>query len=240
MAQTTLARLGWTVAGLLIAAPSIVGLALGMPSGLSAQTVLLDEGTFRHLREGREVGTETFTIHRIGLGADAEFLATGTVQIDGLQMRPALKAAVDQSPASYQNTLSGRRTAQLSIVRNGPRFESRTISSQGESQREYRGSASTAILETGVAHHWFFVARGLTEPGARRLVIRPADATQGVLLFTGRTRENTRLGREVLSATRLDFELDGQTGRLWVDDEGRVLRVQADDASWSAERVPTY
>lgn len=202
--------------------------------------MLLDEGTFRHFRGGREVGTETFTIHRVGLGADAEFLATGAVRIGDLEMRPALKAAVDQSPASYQNTLSGSRTAQLSIVRNGPRFESRTMSPEGETQREYRGASSTAILETGVAHHWFFVARGLTEPGARRLVIHPAEATQGVLRFTDRVRENTRLGREVLPATRLDFELDGQPCQLWVDDEGRVLRVQALDSSWSAERVPTY
>lgn len=214
-----------------------VGAALA-PAVVQAQAVLIDEGEFRQFSGDAEIGTETFTIHRIGLGADVEFLATGSVRIDGLEMRPALKTAADQLPDSYQNTLSGSQQLQLSIVRSGPRYESRTTSAAGETQREYRAGAGTALLEARVAHQFYFVARGLTDPGTRRLVIRPVDARQSMLEFTGRSRESVRLGREVIPATRHDFTLDGVPWRLWVDDEGRVLSVEAADGSWRAERVP--
>jgi hypothetical protein len=68
-------RIGtWCVAGL-------VAMAAALPA--SAQTVQLDEGTFRLLVGGREVGVETFSIRQNGEGADAVIIAQGRVVLNG-------------------------------------------------------------------------------------------------------------------------------------------------------------
>ena len=47
---------------------TIAGAALLVPLALRAQTATLDEGSFRLLVDGREVGTETFSIRKSGEG----------------------------------------------------------------------------------------------------------------------------------------------------------------------------
>src|SRR5688500_1745417 len=72
-------------------------LLLASPAG--AQNVILDEGTFRILQSGREVGTETFTIRRIGQGEDAHVIANAVVELDlpggPVQVKPLLQAGTD-------------------------------------------------------------------------------------------------------------------------------------------------
>src|SRR5690606_37723096 len=48
----------------------------------AGQTVQLDEGTFRILVGGREVGTETFSLRQNGTGEDAVVIAQGRVVLD--------------------------------------------------------------------------------------------------------------------------------------------------------------
>lgn len=213
-------------------------LLLGSTLPATAQAVLVDEGTFEHFVGQQRVGTETFTIHRVGLGADSELLANGTVEQSDRRLTPALKTRSDLTPTSYQVAATGATPRQLSIVLGGPRYASRSTGPEGEVQREYRAGPGTTVLEEGVAHQFYFVARGSSEPGSRLLVIRPLDGRQVPLRFTSSTRENLRWGREVVSTLHVSFDLDGAQYELWADDEGRVLRVTRPADGWRAERVP--
>src|SRR5512138_500707 len=57
----------------------IAGTALLVPLSARAQTSTLDEGAFRLMVDGREVGTETFSIRQSGEGDRAVVIAQGRV-----------------------------------------------------------------------------------------------------------------------------------------------------------------
>ncbi|MGH7471885.1 MAG: hypothetical protein ACRENP_28370, partial [Longimicrobiales bacterium] len=63
---------------------TIVALLLNvlLASGAAAQATILDQGGFRILVGGREVGTETFSIRQTGSGENAVVLARGRVVLD--------------------------------------------------------------------------------------------------------------------------------------------------------------
>jgi hypothetical protein len=217
-----------------IAAPVLLLVIPPLPA--QGQAVLLDEGTFQITVEGREVGTEAFTIHRVGLGEGSEILATGTVQTQGRTMRPALKTATDYRPVSYQNTVSGDQASELSIVLSGTRYESRMTGPEGEMEREYRAGAGTLLLEGRVAHHYFFLARSAPRAGDRLRVILPVEGRQEAVEVRSVAREDVRLGREVVPARHFVLRFGGHERHLWVDDDGRVLRVEIPGEGWVAER----
>ena len=103
-------------------------LALALPLG--AQNVVLDEGVFRLTREGREIGTETFKIRRVGQGAEAHVIANAVIELDlpsgREQVTPLLRAAGDLSLSEYQLEVSGREPKQIAVILNGRRFVART------------------------------------------------------------------------------------------------------------------
>ena len=57
----------------------ITSFALIVPLGLSAQSVVVDRGTFGLSIHGEKIGTEDFIIRRAGLGNEAAFISRGVV-----------------------------------------------------------------------------------------------------------------------------------------------------------------
>lgn len=199
--------------------------------------MLLDEGTFEILVDGRVVGTESFTIHRVGLGDDSEILATGTAESDGQSMRPALKTSPDYRPLSYQNTVTGGRDAELSVVLSGARYESRMSGPEGEMEREYRAGDRAVLLEGHVAHQYFFVARSAPRAGDRLRAILPVEGRQVAVTVASVAAEDVRLGREVVASRHFVLRFGDADRHLWVDDDGRVLRLEIPAETWEAVRV---
>jgi hypothetical protein len=218
--------------------PAFALLLAGLvPSSARGQAVLLDEGRFRILVDGREVGSETFTIHRIGLGGDSEILATATVEVEGRTLRPALKTSPTYRPLSYQNAVSGSSNTELSVVLSGTRYESRMTGPEGDMEREYRAGEGSILLEGRIAHQYFFLARSAPAVGDRLRVIVPMEGRQLPVQVRSVDREDLRLGREVLSARHFTLSVGEAERHLWVDDDGRVLRVEIPAEGWVAERV---
>lgn len=205
---------------------------------LAAQNVTLDEGRFALFLDGRDAGVESFSIHRVGMGDDARILATATVSVDGMEMRPTLEARPDFTVTSYQNELTGSRTAELSVVLNGGRYVSRMNSPDGEVQREYRASARTAVLEEFVSHQYYFAARFVDGGAGPIVALMPADGGQARLEVVSSESEPFRLGDQQLQARHVRLQGGGSVRDVWIDDQGRVLRVEVPARSFRAERLP--
>ena len=100
-------------------------LALGvlwLAPGAAAQNIVLDEGEFRVTVRGLEVGRETFSIHRMGSGADAKVIASGEVELGARQMRPLLETTPDLFLTAYQVKVSGDETLEVYVKSNGSRL----------------------------------------------------------------------------------------------------------------------
>jgi hypothetical protein len=209
--------------------------ALVLPA--SGQDVTLDEGRFALFSEGREVGSETFSIHRVGMGQTARILATANVEFDGERMSPALSARSDFTVSSYENEVTGTRSADLSVVLSDGRYVSRTRSPEGETQREYRAAPRTVVLENHVSHQYYFVARFVDDGGGPIVVIDPGTDRPSRLTLVSQESEPFRLGGRQIQARHLRLDGTGTIRDVWIDDQGRVLRVEIPSVGFRAERL---
>jgi hypothetical protein len=225
-----------------LAAPLLVlasGALLGFGAPLGAQVVILDEGIFRLTRGGREIGTETFTIRRIGQGEDAHVIANAVVELDlptgHEQVKPLLQTAPDLSVSRYQLEVSGRESAEMALTLQGRRFVARTRTPSGEQEREFRASPGTVLLEEGVAHQYWFLSQ-LPE-GTDVTVLIPRAASQHRVVVRSSRPESVELAGAQVEARHATLEVDGAAHEVWYDLDGRVLRVLVPGADFSAERM---
>lgn len=207
----------------------------------SAQAVTIDEGTFRILSGGREIGTETFTIRRSGTDDAAVTVAQGRVTMSGGQpielsttleiSGPALR------PAAYQLDLRGPDAQRISGRVVGGRFTARIRSAAGEMMREYVAGEGAVVLEDGVAHHHHFLVEQAGDAPFRVPVLVPRQNRQVSAQVTIQGREGIEVGGRTVQARRLTLEVAGIGPRqVWADDAGRVLRVEIPDRNYVAVR----
>lgn len=222
----------------------VLGLALAalLATAVSPVTgqVTLDEGRFRILLDGEEAGTELFTILRDGLGTDATILAT--VQIDhgpgDLAMRPMLQADARLEPTSYQNVVSGARTAEVTLRRNGRRFAATILSERGEAVQEFRATTGARIVEPRVATLYWFLTPLFVETGTQIPIVEPETGGRLNLVLESVESTRYRLGRREVDARTGTLRTgEGDVRRVWWDDDGRILRVEAEAQGFVAERI---
>lgn len=217
-------------------------LLLLAPPPLRAQATSLDEGSFRLLRDGRQVGTESFSIRQSGTGADAIVIAQGTVTLDTANITERLTASLRAEgpalrPAAYEVAVQGPDPQRIAGRVVGGRFSARILSGAGEQMREYLASEGAVLLDEGVAHHHYFLARRAAGGAARVPVIIPRLNRQVSAQVTDRGRETITLDGRSIAARHLVLAPTGAPERhVWVDDEARVLRVEVPVQRFEAVR----
>jgi hypothetical protein len=207
----------------------------GAPAG--AQTVTLDEGTFRLMVGGREVGTETFSIRQNGSGADAVIIARGRVVLNSNETTSSLQLSGGTlRPAAYDVKLEGSEGRQIAGRVVGGRFSARIVSPAGENMREYLVSEGAIVVDEGIAHHYYFLGR---RGGDGRVpIVIPQDSRQVLAEVTVGGMEAVTVGGQSVQARRLTVRPAGGNERVaWLDGEGRVLRVEVPAARYVAERT---
>lgn len=214
-------------------------LCAGVVSGAAAQTVTLDEGTFRVSVGGREVGTETFSIRRNGTGADAVIIARGRVALDAQETTATAQLAGETlRPAAYDVTVAGGDGQKIAGRVVGGRFSARIVSSAGENMREYLVSDGAMLVDEGIAHHYYFLVRRLEGSSARVPLLIPRESRQVLANVAVEGSETVSIGGENVAARRINVQPNGGAARtVWADAEGRILRVQVPSRQYVAERT---
>jgi len=221
-----------------------LGLLLLLPSPdvAAAQSVPVDQGTFRIMSNGTEVGTEEFAIRRTGSGTGLQVIATAEIQLrvpeGNTSMVPLLQASGgDMAVSGYQLKVSGATQEEVTIELGPGRYLSRVRSERGEREREYRAASGTILLDPGVAHQYYFVAARLVNGEATIPVISPREGRQFELRVTTVSASTTvALVEGSTQGRHLRLEGDGRVRQLWVGPEGQVLRVEDPDRGFTAIR----
>ncbi|HUG01988.1 MAG TPA: hypothetical protein VML95_08990 [Longimicrobiales bacterium] len=224
---------------LMLAAAGLVWSA----EGVSAQDTRIDDGTFRLLVGGREVGRETFSIRRAGEGDAAVTIAQGRVvrsdpgaagevtsnlQVNG----PALR------PSSYQLEVRGDERERITGRVTGGRFSARITSSAGEMMREYLAGEGAVVIDDGIAHHHYFIAGRGAAGDFSVPVIVPRRSRQISASVRNAGRASVEAGGSTVNATHLVVEFsEGPLRHVYVDGSGRLLRVEIPDLNFAAVRV---
>lgn len=207
-------------------------------SPVRAQTEIVDEGTFRLSVRGTAVGTETFSIRRSGTGSGATYVAQGRVVLDsGDQTRALLQVdGPELRPSAYQIEVTGSEKQSIRGQAAGNRFRAQIVSTAGETMREYLASDGAVVIDEGVAHHYYFLVSALGQRD-RVPVIIPRQSRQISAEISDGGNETIRVGGRDLAARRVDVRPAGLAPRsVWIDQEGRVLRLSIPDDGFLAER----
>lgn len=217
-----------------------VAVAVQAPPPLTAQSVL-DEGVFLISRGGEAVGTEQFAIRRTSPGADGRLIATAEVELElstGVRrVSSALEVSQrDLQVSAYQIKVSGDVPAEIYMTLSGRRFQAKVVTSDGEQFREYRATPGAVVLEEGIAHHYHFLVARIRGGEARVPVITPRAGGQRNARMSEEDTERVQIAGQSVQARRLRIEVDGSRREVWVDDQGRVLRVIDPETGYRAER----
>ena len=219
------------------------GLIAVMAGALQAQTVTLDEGTYRLMVGGQEAGTETFSIRRNGGGDNAVIIATGKVVLDTARLGQQINADLQVAgpalrPAAYQVKIEGQQAQQIAGRVAGGRFSARIVSSAGEMMREYLASEGAVVVDEGVAHHYYFLAQRIGTAGARVPMIFPRQSRQVTAQVSASNAVSLTIGGSAVKASRFAVTVAGEPERqVWVDEQGRVLRLEIPARNFIAERT---
>ncbi len=210
---------------------------------LNAQTVTLDEGSFRISVAGKEVGTEVFSIRQNGSGQNAVIIAVGRVVLDGDKGPQELSSELQVAggslrPAAYEIRVQGADAEQIKGRVVGGRFSAQIVSPAGEMMREYLAGDGAVVSDDGVAHQYYFLARRADGKSARIPLIIPRLSKQVIAQVTHGGSEKIAIAGRSYEAQKYTVTAAGTPSReVWVDAEGRVLRLEINDRKLVAQRV---
>lgn len=201
----------------------------------SGQSVVVDQGTFLITVDGRPTGSEDFVIRRAGAGPEAQMIATGEISLSGpggrSELRPALQmVGTETELAAYQMKVSGSRDEEVFVTAAEDRFIIRLRSARGEREGELRAAPATLVLDTGVAHHHYFLSERPLAEGVALAVIIPGEGILSEARVIGSEDGELHIAGRTLRGRRIALEIGEGRREVWLDPMGRVLRV-ADVAS---------
>ena len=194
---------------------------------VAAQVTVVDEGSFTVSRNGVRIGREEFSIRTTpNAAAGATYVAQATAVYDELRLFPALTARPSGVPVTYQ--VEVRHGADVEQKWSGAvgegRVSARIVTARREAVREFLAADGALLLDDNVFHQYFFLARrrgGLPLP-----VIVPRRNVQEYLRCAERGQETIDIaGHAIVGAVFAVTGPDGVERQVWVDTEGRVLKV---------------
>ena len=204
-------------------------LALSASTALPAvaQVTTLDEGTFTITRNGTPVGRESFSIRSSPGGIGGPVVqARATVSYDDRRLTPVLKSDANGSPTEYQlEVRAGANASEVlkGVIRRG-RFSATMQTPRGENLKEYVVSEGALVLDEDVFHQYYFLARG-NRTGAVPVVV-PHRNVQVVMRIEDRGPASVTIGGQSIAGRALVLvEPGGANREIWVDSQGRVLKV---------------
>ena len=224
-------------AGLLhYALPTLLAL---VPSAMSGQSAVVDEGTFSVTEKGAPLGRESFRIARTPAPGGQVYLVKGQSSLGDNKVSTTLGTDSTGVPVSYESehTVRGQLVQRLQGRGRPGRFSVLKETKSGESAREYPLINGALLLDENIFHHFFFV------PGAagRDLtIIAPRTAEQGKFRVEERGVEMVEIAGRSLSGRRFALVGSSEASRdVWIDEKGRLLKVAIPERGLVALRDDT-
>lgn len=206
------------------------------PAALAQGSAVVDEGTFTISRAGVPVGRESFRVIRAPAPGGQVYQATGTSVIGETKATSRLGTDSAGRPVAYESDVTeGGQLVQRLRGRGRPsRFSVLAQTRTGESAREYVLPNGTLVLDEDVFHQFFFV--GLAAESGELVVISPRTAQQNVMRLRAGAEETVEIAGRALTARRYLLEDARGPRHVWIDSEGRLLKVEIPDRGYVALR----
>jgi hypothetical protein len=154
-----------------------------------------------------------------------------------LDLTPTLVSSGFQAdPVTYEVTVAGDAARRIIGTVGSGRFSAKIVTPAGEQLREFVASAGATVLDEGVAHHYYFLARRTRD--GRVPILIPRENRQVMAQVTDRGEEQMNVRGTTVTLYHLVVQPDGGEARhVWVDTLGRVIRVEIPDRNYVALRT---
>ncbi|MEP7346961.1 MAG: DUF6134 family protein [Gemmatimonadaceae bacterium] len=185
----------------------------------------IDEGSFTITVNGQRAGREDFSIAGTPTGRGTEYIARATIVMGDRRLSPAMQADSSGAPMTYQiQTRNASDQEWWSGTISRGRVDARMRTAKGEARKEYIVTEGAIILDDDVFHQYYFVV-SRAQTGSAAVVI-PRRNTQLTLRIASAGADRVSIAGKELDATHYVLsEPSGIQRDLWVDAQGRVLKV---------------
>ncbi len=205
------------------------------PIAARAQVSVVDEGSFTVTRDGR-TGREDFRIVRAPNGSLVSIVASGVTTLGSSRTTTLLRTDTMGTPLGYQ--LEGRESGEvrdrINLQVGVDRLSIRAQTVRGESARELFRRARMLVLDEAAVHQYFLIAL-VGEGGARPVVLPRANAVAEMSVSSRGDEPIEIAGSQLIARHLVVTDARGERD-VWVDQAGRVLRVEAPAIGLSAIR----
>jgi hypothetical protein len=201
-------------------------LALVPSAWAGAQVRTVDQGSFTITMNNQRIGREDFSIIEDASTGTPSYAARATVEYRdrGLRLQPSMTANAAGASTRYELTVRGgpiqRWTGQ--IDRN--RVSALVFTERGQAAKEFVVSVGAMVLDDDVFHQYYFLAKRAGEGTVP--VIVPQRNLHTNVTVARQGSERIDLGMNQVEAQKLAVsDASGGTREVWVDAQGRVLKV---------------
>lgn len=202
-------------------------LALLVPGTLAgAQVRTIDQGSFTITMNNQRIGREDFTIVEDASAGAANYLARATVEYRerGLRLQPYLTATAAGATTTYEIAVRGGAIQKWSGTIDRNRVSAYVMTERGQAAKEFVVSVGAVVLDDDVFHQYYFLAKRASEGTIP--VIVPQRNTQTRVSVARQGSERIEVGMKEVEAQKLVVtEGSGPAREVWVDAQGRVLKV---------------
>jgi hypothetical protein len=204
---------------------------------LAAQATI-DEGSFTFYVNGERVGREQFSIKKSQTGGTVTLLARATILLEGRRLESTLRTDTTGQPLEFllDEYAAGSLRTRVKGDAAAGRFSQRVVNLVGQSEKEFRLAPGTVVSDSEMVHQYYFFVR--SRAAGRVPVLIPRRLGRDSVTLTVRADGPTvDLGNGALPARHLIVtDAAGNATDLWVDPQGRVLRVAIQSRGFVAVR----
>ena len=210
------------------------------PANVPASDGMVDDGSFTILRKGVRMGRETFTIRRSLEGAETVYIANATVEFDAQRLSPALRTDTAFTPLAYQMEVRTNDQLQLRLkgVIGRGRFSARVRTPSGEAAKEYIVSEGALVIDDMVFHQYYFLAQRVHGSAFTVPVVIPQRNMQQTMRVQLAGVDRVTIGGTPVDARKLVAVVGGGSRDIWIDAQGRVLKVVLGDITAVRDELP--
>ena len=198
-----------------------------LPSALAgAQVRTIDQGSFTITMNNQRIGREDFSVVEDASTQNPVVRAQATIEYRerGLRLQPLLTANAAGASTEYEIAIRGGPIQKWTGEINRNRVRSYVSSERGQAAKEFVVSVGAMVLDDDVFHQYYFVAKRAGDGPIP--VIVPQRNAQSTVTVTREGTERFDIGNSQIEAQKLVVtEASGPTREVWVDAQGRVLRV---------------
>jgi hypothetical protein len=191
----------------------------------TGQGATIDEGTFVITQRGSPMQTESFRIARLDNGM---IRATGQIAMGDNRVSSSLTADSSGTPAAYGyvEKTRGVTTLQLQALGGGRRLSLKSSDNRNnEAMKDFPISPGRSlILDEGLMHQLYFAAA--SKRTGQLEVIMPRRARREAATLSNRGPEPVTVAGRSVTGTHYSLVDRSMAREFWIDDGGRVLRVE--------------